>query len=75
MKAALGHGLEHLIGFFRLMATNDPHWFHRQGLAAHQHHHIDCFLKEGDFRVLVLEVKAKITERKDFFCFNQLETL
>lgn len=62
VQAAFGEGLEHLVGFFRFVTTNNPHGLHRQGLAAHQHHHIYGFLEEGNLRVLVLEVKTKISD-------------
>ncbi len=57
VEAALRHGLQHLIGFLRLMAGYDACWLSREGLATNQHHDIYGFLEEDYFRVFILDRK------------------
>lgn len=55
IEATLGHGLQQLVGFLGLVTGDDACRLRSQRLAAHQHHHIYCFLEEDDLRVLILE--------------------
>lgn len=57
VEAALGYGLQQLIGFLRLMAGHNACWLGCQGLTTHQHHDIYRFLEEDYLRVLILERK------------------
>lgn len=53
--AALGNGLEQLVGSLGLEARHDAGGVDDEGFAANQHHNIYGFLKEGYFTVPVLE--------------------
>ena len=55
VEAALGDGLQQLIGFLRLVTSHNARWLCCQGLATHQHHDIYGFLEEGYLGVFILE--------------------
>ena len=59
VEAALGNGLQQLIGFLRFMPGNNTCRLCGQGLATHQHHNIYCFLEEHYLSVFILERKKK----------------